>query len=97
MKEYLATFNVTEGKIPMIKLVRQLTDLGLKESKEFVEAKFRSFEFDVVINVRVTADQLGRYLIQNAISPSNHAFSLSKVIELEVTEVLDLTALVGSN
>lgn len=95
MKRYRVTFNVTAGKIPLIKLVRYLTNMRLKESKDFVESRFEIFEWSRSVTTTVTESQLGRYLIHNLMNPNNTSFSLVDVKEEENT--IDLTQLEGRN
>jgi hypothetical protein len=90
MKTYLVEFSVAEGKIPMIKLVRHLTNASLRDAKDFVEAKFNNFDFQQYVKFIVTQDQLGKFLIVNTITPPN-SHSLMNVRELEEYNATNLT------
>lgn len=90
MTKYLVKFNVMQGKIPMIKLMRSLTEMGLKESKDFIEAKFEEFEEEKIIDVTVTEQQLGKHLIRNLLYPTN-SFTLITAKVVEENNVIDLT------
>ena len=68
MKNYLATFHGdVEQKIPLIKLVRYMTQMGLRESKEFVEQVIiPKMEYTPRFQLKLTELQLGRYYIATA-------------------------------
>jgi hypothetical protein len=90
MKKYVVIFKISEGKIPMIKLVRNLTSLGLREAKEFVEDKVNNFMFDREIEVIVTETNLGKFLINNIISPASQ-YTLINVVEYVDNKIIDLS------
>lgn len=92
MKRFVVCFNVTEGKIPMIKLVRSLTSCGLRESKELVEEKVTGFEYAQHIEFIVNEEQLGKFLIYNYINPTS-SYSVYSIKELEEYRAVDLTLL----
>lgn len=85
METYIAYFVMTElNKIHLIKLIRAMTYLGLRDSKEFVETKiFPALEAgDRKFSLHLTALQLGRYLIaERSAAAEGYSFSKGYVLE----------------
>ena len=81
--QYLVYFAKTEeNKIQLIKMIRVITQIGLREAKEFVEAKLMT---DWRFTIRMTDLQLGRYLIAERLA-AIEGFSFSKGYVLEKIE-----------
>lgn len=91
MKNYVVSFDVDFGKIGMIKLIRDLTGMGLKESKDFVEARIENFEFPATMEVILTERQFGKFLILHTMNPRG-AYNLIKIEEVSGRRI-DLTYL----
>lgn len=85
--------NVEEGKIPMVKLFKDLTNMGLAETKNFVESRWNCFDSQVYITVVVTEQQLVKYLIKRHMNPSSSVSSIIYIKELEEYTTIDLTQL----
>lgn len=49
-------------KIPMIKLVRTLTNYGLKEAKDFVEARLANIGDTILVRVENPSEALARLI-----------------------------------
>lgn len=94
MKKYLVTISVMEGKIPMIRIIRDLTDASLRDAKEFVEEKFQVLDGYISRKVEfiVTESQLGKFLIKGHIRDTNSsAYSIVNIKELEQSVIVDLS------
>jgi hypothetical protein len=87
--KYEVKFDVEAGKIPMVKLVKRLTGLGLKETKDLVEQVIDNFEFPRTIDVIVTEQQLGRFLVRGLVY-GGESFKLISAKPLELSS-LDLS------
>jgi len=92
MKRYEAEFSVKEGKIPMVKLVKSLTSMGLAEAKRFVEDKWNFFDAPIEVTVIVTEQQLGKFFISSYLCPTG-AFTLRSFKEIPDNDIVDLTQL----
>ena len=70
MTEYIAAFYCADNsKIQLIKTIRRITNLGLKESKDFVEQKLPITPCRFLL--RLTELQLGRFFIGQEQDRSN--------------------------
>lgn len=96
---YLAHFtiqNPKENKIKCIKFFRTLTELGLRESKEFVENILFSYlqDWQYNLDIRLTQAQLGRFYIAKSFGRiDEEIFNLQTVEELPEPQYLDITRL----
>jgi len=91
MNRYEVKFDVKDGKIPLVKLVKWLTGMGLKESKDYVEAQFDNFEFPRTVVMIVTEQQLGRYLVRELTFAQHDQYRLVSTKQIERDYILDLT------
>jgi hypothetical protein len=96
MKRYEVKFSVKEGKIPLVRLFKNLTNMGLAEAKKFVEDRWNCFDSQVYITVIVTEQQLGKCLIKHYMNSSEYnslTLSIVYIKELEEYTTIDLTQL----
>lgn len=99
MKEYIAHFECLNevNKIQLIKLLRIMTNLGLKDAKEFVETVIMpKLEYGPRFQLKLTETQLGRFLIDQTIRQSDACyaphFELNTLDEVQTTHT-DITKL----
>ena len=90
MKKYIIKCDINEGKIPLIKLVRDLTKCGLREAKDYVEGNMAYFDLCRTESFTVDEAQLGKFLI-NVWIQSPTAYNIVEIQEIPHPDSYDLT------
>lgn len=84
----------THNKIAAIKVIREATNFGLKEAKDFCDLAFSSVYFQPYrhpLPIILTAQQFGILEIRSRLHPEGPLLSISDISIFFPVEVLDLS------
>ena len=94
MKEYIVTVRVVDSKVPLVKALREFSEIGLKEAKDKVEAKCgfssecyseQKIDFELLVNEQQLGRAYARYYL------GKHTLLITDIKEVARAEWIDLT------